>query len=298
MDILKVENLCKSYKKKVLDDVSFAIKPGEIIGLVGPNGVGKTTLMKIICLLANADSGNVSICDLSSKGNREQYLSKLSCTIETPALYENLTGYDNIEFIRDLNKVSKERMKEILDFVGVGKMIKEKVKNYSLGMKQRIGLGIALLTSPNLLILDEPTNGLDPDGSAEFRKQLLQLVDKKDMAILISSHILSELDKTCTKILFLKEGRIIESNVEEVRTNNKKITLTCENPDQVEESLGQFKNIRSIIKLNDHRICIKLSNESLKDVLTKLISEKEMFNDIEISSDDINDVYTSIYGGV
>lgn len=297
MNILSVKNLSKSYNKKVLDNVSFSIDSGEIIGLVGPNGVGKTTLMKIISLLIKPDSGQVSICDINSKGHREEYLSKFSCTIESPALYENLTGYDNIEFIRDINKVSKEYMNEILQFVNVGKMIKEKVKNYSLGMKQRLGLGMALLTSPKLLILDEPTNGLDPDGSMEFRKLLLQLAKEKDMAILISSHILSELDKTCQKILFLKDGKILKSDVETVRTKNKKIILSCENSDKLLEEYSKMHNINSVIKINSNEICIKFSNENLKDILDTIVKKRDEYTDIEISSDDIKDIYTSIYGG-
>lgn len=298
MEILAVKNLSKTYKKKVLDEVSFSVNSGEIVGLVGPNGVGKTTLMKIIALLLDEDKGEVSICGLSNKGKREKYLSKLSCTIESPALYENLTGYDNIEFIRDVNKVSKKYMEEILEFVGVGNMIKEKVKNYSLGMKQRLGLGIALLKSPNLLILDEPTNGLDPEGSMEFRKLLIKLVEEKDIAILVSSHILSELDKICTSIMFLKDGKIIQSNVGEVRTNNKKLILTCKNIEETMEEFNKIECIDSISKISENKLCLKLKNESLRCILEKILEKYDEYNNIDITSDDVNDIYTSIYGGM
>ena len=253
--------------------------------------------MKIISLLIKPDSGQASICGVNNKGHREEYLSNFSCTIETPALYENLTGYDNIEFIRDINKVSKEYMNEILEFVNVGKMIKEKVKNYSLGMKQRLGLGMALLTSPKLLILDEPTNGLDPDGSMEFRKLLIQLAKEKDMAILISSHILSELDNICEKILFLKNGKILKSDVKTIRANNKKVILSCENSDKLFEEYNKMDNINSVIKINSNKICLKFRNENLKDILDNIVKRRDEYTDIEISSDDIKDIYTSIYGG-
>lgn len=215
MEILSVSNLNKSYSKKVLDNLNFTINKGEIVGLVGPNGAGKTTLMRILCLLSKADSGEVKLCGISnnSKKDREKYLSNLSAIIETPALYENLSGYDNIDLIRRINNLSKERMNEMIEFINIGDMIKHKVKQYSLGMKQRLALGISLLNSPNLLILDEPTNGLDYDGIIEFRKLISEIVSKNQVSVIISSHILSEIEKLCQRILFLKEGKLIDENI-------------------------------------------------------------------------------------
>lgn len=215
MEILSVCNLNKSYSKKVLDNLNFTINKGEVVGLVGPNGAGKTTLMRILCLLSKADSGEVKLCGISnnSKKDREKYLSNLSAIIETPALYENLSGYDNIDLIRRINNLSKERMNEMIEFINIGDMIKHKVKQYSLGMKQRLALGISLLNSPNLLILDEPTNGLDYDGIIEFRKLISEIVSKNQVSVIISSHILSEIEKLCQRILFLKEGKLIDENI-------------------------------------------------------------------------------------
>lgn len=215
MEILSVSNLNKSYSKKVLDNLNFTINKGEVVGLVGPNGAGKTTLMRILCLLSKADSGEVKLCGISNnnKKDREKYLSNLSAIIETPALYENLSGYDNIDLIRRINNLSKERMNEMIEFINIGDMIKHKVKQYSLGMKQRLALGISLLNSPNLLILDEPTNGLDYDGIIEFRKLISEIVSKNQVSVIISSHILSEIEKLCQRILFLKEGKLIDENI-------------------------------------------------------------------------------------
>lgn len=215
MELLNVENLRKSYSKKVLDDINFIINEGEVVGLVGPNGAGKTTLMRILCLLSNADSGEVKLCGISNKSNkeRETYLRNLSAIIETPALYENLSGYDNLEMIRRINNLSKDRMNEMIAFVNIGDMIKRKVKEYSLGMKQRLALGIALLNSPKLLILDEPTNGLDYDGIIEFRGLIEKVVANNKVTVIISSHILSEIEKMCHRILFLKDGKIIDASI-------------------------------------------------------------------------------------
>lgn len=215
MEILSVSNLNKSYNKKVLDNLNFTINKGEVVGLIGPNGAGKTTLMKILCLLSKADSGEVKLCGISNnnKKDREKYLANLSAIIETPALYENLSGYDNIDFIRRINKISKERMDEMIKFINIGDMINNKVKQYSLGMKQRLAIGIALLSSPNLLILDEPTNGLDYDGIIEFRKLISDVVKDNDVSVIISSHILSEIEKLCQRLLFLKDGKLIDEKI-------------------------------------------------------------------------------------
>ncbi|SHK31465.1 ABC-2 type transport system ATP-binding protein [Hathewaya proteolytica DSM 3090] len=217
MELLNVENVNKSYSKKVLDDVNFTINQGEVVGLVGPNGAGKTTLMRILCLLSNADSGEVKLCGISNKSRkeREKYLSNLAAIIETPALYENLSGYDNLDMIRRINNLSKDRMNEIIEFVNIGNMIKHRVKEYSLGMKQRLALGIALINSPKLLILDEPTNGLDYDGIIEFRELVAKVVEENKVSVIISSHILSEVEKMCHRILFLKDGKIIDASVSE-----------------------------------------------------------------------------------
>ncbi|SHK03150.1 ABC-2 type transport system ATP-binding protein [Hathewaya proteolytica DSM 3090] len=299
MEVLSIDNLNKSYSKKVLDNISFKINQGEVVGLVGPNGVGKTTLMKIICNLGLQDSGCIKICGVDSKDKGEkkkQYLSSFSCVIENPALYEELSGYENIEFIRKLNKIPKESMEEMLEFVGIGNMIKKKVKFYSLGMKQRLALAICLITSPKLLILDEPTNGLDPDGSMEFRKMLNKLSQEKHIAVLISSHILSELDKTCSRILFLKDGNIVQCDVKEVRENNKKILISTKENMEVLKKIFQGEEVGISSKSNGV-YCIRLKKEKVSNAVKLLADSGIEYDDITIVADDVSDLYNSVFGG-
>ena len=262
MTILEVNNISKSYKnKKILKNISFSIDKGEIVALVGPNGAGKTTLMKIISNLLNQDDGTVKIFGLSVNDNRIEYLSKFSSIIETPSLYEMLSGYDNINFIRKINNISMEKMDSVLEFINIGKAINNKVKTYSLGMKQRLALGIALIIEPKLLILDEPTNGLDPEGVMEFRSLLKKFASVNGMSILISSHILSELDKICSRILLIKNGELVD--LEDINKNRQyqSVILTVENPNEI---LKLIKSVEIIDELNamDNKIIIKLNKNN------------------------------------
>jgi ABC-2 type transport system ATP-binding protein len=210
MNILEVNHISKSFSgKKILDNISFSISEGEIVGFVGPNGAGKTTTIRLITNLIHSDKGNVSICGCDLIKEREKALSNAAAIIENPSLYTFLSGFDNIDFIRKINNISKEKVNKIIEFIGLSDRINDKVKKYSLGMKQRLALGICLLTEPKLLILDEPTNGLDPSGTLELRKILVSLTKENKTSILISSHILSEIEKICDKIIFIKDGKII-----------------------------------------------------------------------------------------
>lgn len=297
MDILNVENINKCYKQKILNNISFSIVQGEVVGLVGPNGVGKTTLMKIISKLLQEDSGEIKICGVSNRDNRKKYLSNFSSIIETPALYEMLTGYDNINFIRKLNNVSKENMMKALKFINIGDNIYDKVKNYSLGMKQRLALGIALLTSPKLLILDEPTNGLDPHGVMEFRELLISLAQEKHIAILISSHILSDLDKICSKLLFLKSGEIIEFDLNNIKSNNQKIILTVENPNNVILNIKEIEGVDDVEIADNNKIYITLNINKKPQFMEEIYRRKIKYSDIEIVNDSMENLYKGVYGG-
>lgn len=297
MNILEVENLTKSYKnKKVLNEISFSINEGEIVALIGPNGVGKTTIMKIISDLLKQDAGSVKICGLLAKDNRVEYLSKFSSIIETPSLYEMLSGYDNINFIRKINNISMEKMNNILDFINIGKSINDKVKNYSLGMKQRLALGIALITEPKLLILDEPTNGLDPEGVIEFRNLLKKFASERGIGILISSHILSELDKICTRILFIKDGELV--NLEDINENQESQTviLTVKNPQEI---FKLIQEIDFVDKANviDNKVIMQLNKNNTSKLISKLIEKDIRYSDIEIENNKIEKIYRDVYLG-
>ena len=200
---IQVQKLRKSYKdREVLKNISFEIKEGSICGLLGINGAGKSTIMKIIFGLENADSGAVIF-----NGGKNAGIYEIGALIETPAIYMNLSAFDNLKTRALLYDISDERINEVLNLIGLSNTGKKKAGSFSLGMKQRLGLGMAIITSPDLLILDEPTNGLDPDGIKELLNLMISL-KKSGMTILLSSHQLYEVSKVADKVVILHDGHI------------------------------------------------------------------------------------------
>lgn len=297
MDILQVENINKDFKnKKVLEDINFSIKEGDIVALIGHNGAGKTTIMKIISALLEQDSGSVKICGIQSYENRSKYISNFASIIETPSLYETLSGYDNINFIRKINNISKEKMNEILKFINIGDAIKNKVKSYSLGMKQRLALGIALITEPKLLILDEPTNGLDPEGVIEFRELIKKFASENKMSILISSHILAELDRICNRFLFIKDGKLTEAN----NINESKAFQTVKlNVENLKETLDIISKLEFIDKVNiiNSKVNIEVNRTDTPKLMSEIFNKNIVYSEIEIENNTIEKVYTDVYLG-
>ena len=214
MEILRIENLNKSFgKKKILKNVSFNVNEGDILGFIGPNGAGKTTTIKMILGLQSINSGTVTINGYDIKKNFEKAIEKVGTIVENPDLYMYLSGYDNLKLISNLYKnVDKKRIDEVIKIVKLETRINDKVSKYSLGMRQRLGIAQALLHKPNLLILDEPTNGLDPEGIKELRDIIKRLATKEKVGVVISSHNLSELESFCNKIVIIKNGEIVETN--------------------------------------------------------------------------------------
>ena len=221
--VLEVANLSKSFgKRKVLDNINLTIYEGDIIGLIGPNGAGKTTLIKTILRLYYYDKGSVEICGYDTKKQLEQALSKVGAIIEKPDMYDQLTGRKNLKITELLNNIHDQKyVEEMIEFVGLKTRINDKVKKYSLGMKQRLAIANALIKKPKLLILDEPTNGLDPKGIRELRQMLKTISQEQNMSILISSHILSEVENICDRVVIIDQGRLLkEFGIEEVKYKN------------------------------------------------------------------------------
>lgn len=206
---LNTDGITKIYgKHTVVDHVSMHVKKGDIYGFIGKNGAGKTTFMRIVAGLAAPAAGSMELFD---SGDLEMQRQRIGTLIEQPGLYGTMTARDNLEVVRrSLGIARKQTVDEMLEFVGLSQVGKKKVKNFSLGMKQRLGIAIALFRSPDFLILDEPINGLDPEGIKEVRDLLSKLNREKQITILISSHILGELSKIATNYGIIKEGVLIE----------------------------------------------------------------------------------------
>lgn len=209
--VLKINNLNKTYGSQlVLDNINMEIKKGAIYGFIGRNGAGKSTLMRTICGLAEADSGELELFGTGLKGNIRESRKRIGVVIENPTLHKGLTAQENLEIQRRLlNVVGKERVDEVLNLVGLGQVGKKKVRAFSLGMKQRLAMALALLNQPEFLILDEPINGLDPMGVVEMRNTIKDLANQ-GVTIMISSHILSELHLLATDFGIIEQGRLVK----------------------------------------------------------------------------------------
>ena len=223
MSVLEVKNLTKKFgKRDILDQVSVTLEEGEVVGLVGPNGAGKSTFIKSILGLYNIDEGDVKICGFDVYKQHRDALSKVGCIVENPDMYQNISGRKNLKICALMNDLPKNTdIDSVVHLVRMESRIDDKVKTYSLGMKQRLGLASALLNHPKLLILDEPINGLDPQGIMELRQIVRDLSKKDKMTVLISSHILAEIGQMCDRIIMIDQGKIVDSfTMDEIRAKN------------------------------------------------------------------------------
>lgn len=270
-EILKCENLHKKIgKKEILKGISLELNEGDILGFIGPNGAGKTTTIKLILGLQSITSGKVFINDFDVEKDFEKAIAKVGSIVENPDLYMYMSGYDNLKLISNLYKnVDKKRIDEVVKLVGLENRIHDKVSKYSLGMRQRLGVAQAILHKPTLLILDEPTNGLDPEGIKSMRELLIRLAKKEHMAILISSHNLAELESFCNKVCIIKNGEIIEtSDIQDVKkeVSDGYFIFEVNDTKQAKLLLGND----SII-IDESKIRVSSPKENIPDLVKKLV---------------------------
>jgi ABC-2 type transport system ATP-binding protein len=209
--VLSVKNVKKNIKnKQIIKGISFDVYAGEIFGFLGPNGSGKTTTIRMLVNLIKPTEGTISICGYDVHKNHNEAMQYVGCIVENPELYSYLTGWENLEhFARMLPNVDEQRIKEVVEIVGMHQRIQDKVRTYSLGMRQRLGIAQALLGRPKLLILDEPTNGLDPQGIKEMRDFIKRLAED-GLSLFVSSHLLSEIQQMCDRVAIISHGQVIQ----------------------------------------------------------------------------------------
>ena len=248
MNVLEVKGLKKRLgKREIIKGINFSVKDGEIFGFLGPNGAGKTTTIRMLVGLIAPNEGEIKICGKDVQKEKEEALKNVGAVVENPELYKYLSGRENLMQIARIRKVSKEEVEELIELVGLKDRIDDKVKKYSLGMKQRLGLAAALIGEPKLLILDEPTNGLDPSGIIDFREVVKKAAKEKGMAVFISSHILSEVQNLCDRVAFTNGGVI--KSVEDIHDNTMDTeldSLTLIVSSNEEEAVKILKNIDMI----------------------------------------------------
>lgn len=274
MSILKVDNIRKAYgREAVLHGITFEIKEPQIIALVGPNGSGKSTLLNIITNLLPPNDGQVTI--LGKSNNDPAIFKEISYMQDNSVLYDYLTGYDHLQFIADVQSLSKERIIETAKLIGNDGYLHKKVKNYSLGMKQHLLLAMAVINQPKLLILDEPLNGLDPTSAIRVRELLLKL-SETGTAILLSSHNLGEIDRVTSNILFLKKGQLIKEDLSKFEEVSYFITV-----DRKEQAIETLQKHQINVNINNKCLVISMKNKSLQDVFLSLQSAGVQVLDIE-----------------
>lgn len=296
--VLEVDNLTKVFKNRVaVDNVSFEIIKGEIFGLIGPNGAGKTTIIRMLTGLAEPTSGEIYIDGISLRKHFEKAIAKLGGIIETPELYSYMTGMENLKFFASLYpNITKEKIDEIVKLVGMEKRIYDKVRTYSLGMKQRIGIAQALLHDPKLLILDEPTNGLDPNGIKDMRKFLIGLARKKNISILVSSHILSEMEQLCDTVAIIDGGKILEvKTLEQIKRglqDTQKLCVKCDYPNYAGKLVILKYHIP--VTLAGKTIMFNMDDSRIPEVTAMLMNEGIQIFGVNTITKSLEDVFTEM----
>ncbi|MGG0153031.1 ABC transporter ATP-binding protein [Bacillus mycoides] len=264
--ILSVRDLKKVIGKKTLvEDISFDVKQGEVFGFLGPNGAGKTTTIRMLVGLIKATEGTISIGGYSIKENFREAMRQIGSIVENPELYTYLTGWENLkQFARMLGDISDERIIEIARMVHLDERIHDKVKTYSLGMKQRLGIAQALLGNPKLLILDEPTNGLDPAGIRELREFIHKLVKEENMSVFISSHLLSEVQLICDRVAIIHKGKMITvAPIEElIKTASDRVEWVVTPISKAKDMLDAAEEVEEV-SVEDERLLCRMDVASI-----------------------------------
>ena len=263
MKVLEVNNLKKSIgKREIIKNISFSVEEGEIFGFLGPNGAGKTTTIRMLVGLIHPNGGSIKICGYDLNTDTEKALNEVGAVVENPELYKYLSGRENLMQIARIRNISKKEVDETISLVGLENRIDDKVRKYSLGMKQRLGLAASLLSKPKLLILDEPTYGVDPSGILDFREVVKKAAKEKGMAVFISSHILSEVQHLCDRVAFINHGTIksVENVISEsMETDTDIICLNIKENISLDE-LKNINYINSVRQTEDGIEIILLSN--------------------------------------
>lgn len=282
--VLEVQSLCKSFAgKKIINDVSFQVQAGDIYGFLGPNGAGKTTIIRMILNLIHLDSGKVTINGLDIKKDFDREIKTVGAIVETPKFHEYLSAYENLKQIANLHpEISNDWVHEVLTIVGLKERARDKVGTYSLGMKQRLGLAIALINKPKIIFLDEPTNGLDPKGMIEIRELIKKLASEQKITFFITTHMLHEVEQICNKVAIIQKGRLIAQDYVSNLLNRETETVMIE----TDASKEAIEAVKSLITVKNAMVVDK----GLKVEIDKGCS-RELINVLSSNQIDVDYVY-------
>lgn len=294
--VLEIKNLSKSFGAKlILNDISLEISSGEIYGFLGPNGSGKTTTIKLILGLLEITHGEIRICGLDVKSNFENAIEQVGGIIENPEMYSYLTARENLEqYARMYQKeINTERIDEVLSFVGLAAHADEKISRFSLGMKQRLGVAQAILHKPKLLVLDEPTNGLDPAGIKDLRDLLKRLCKEEGLAVFVSSHLLSELELLCDRVGIINHGKIVgDRSLEELRRETEaglsSVEIVAENAENAKAVLerGGYS-----AELCGEKLSVKITRDEIPEAISELVRAGERIFGVSFVQRSLEDAF-------
>jgi ABC-2 type transport system ATP-binding protein len=299
--IVQIKNVTKKIGKKVIiDDLTFDVHLGEVFGFLGPNGAGKTTTIKMLLGLMSITKGEMFIDGFNVEKDFEKAIAKVGGIIENPDLYKYLTGYQNlVHFWRMYPDIKKERIDEVIKIVGLEKRIHDKIKTYSLGMRQRLGVAQALLNSPILLVLDEPTNGLDPAGIHELRNHLRTLAMEENIAVIVSSHLLSEMELMCDRVGIIQNGKLVKiQDMKELLEDGagSVVALTVTPIESAKEYLeglnSQYKPV-----INGLELEIIEDMENVPELIEKLVAQGIKINGVRKIQQSLEDKFLKMTGG-
>ena len=302
--VLELKDVTKKIgKQTIVDRLSFKVNKGEIVGLLGPNGAGKTTTIRMIVGLIAMSDGDIFISEKSVKSEFSQAVGRLGAIVENPEFYGYMTGLDNLKQYQRMTKgITDERIAEVVKIVGLTEAINKKVKNYSLGMRQRLGIAQALLHSPDILILDEPTNGLDPAGIREMRDYLKHIAEVDNIAVLVSSHLLSEMELMCSRVVIIQQGKYIQEQllVEEQDVNQTKQTVAIK-VNQVTTAIDVLNQVNGVnVKeqsVNTNVIVIEALEEDIATAIETLCLNKVRVYRVENVKQNLEDQFLKWTGG-
>ncbi|MBK7981823.1 MAG: ABC transporter ATP-binding protein [Ignavibacteriae bacterium] len=298
MAIIQTQNLNFGFIKNqlVVDDINLKIEEGNIYGFIGPNGAGKTTTIRLLLGLLKPNIGNIQLFGKSITTESLWIFQNIGAMIEMPSLYEHLTGFDNLQITTKIKNVSYKRINEVLEIVKLSNSSMKKVKEYSLGMKQRLGLALALLSEPKLLILDEPTNGLDPQGMIETRELLVKLNKEYGTTILISSHLLSEIEKIVTHLGIINKGRLIfQGTINELHNLPNENSLIQIETNDNERAFSLLNNDYKINYNNGKGIQIVFqSREQVSKICKALVYEGLDIYHFHVTTNNLEEIFLTI----
>lgn len=301
LPVLKLNNVTKIYNgKKVVDNLSFMLFPGEIFGFIGPNGAGKSTTIKMICGLTSINSGSILIDGYSVDKSFVKAIRNVGAVVEYPQLYGYLSGKANLKlFAKFYGKSAKQRIPNIIKILGMSDFINKKTSTYSLGMKQRLGIAQALLNKPKLLILDEPTNGLDPNGIKDIRNLLINLAKREQMAIIISSHNLAELEQICNQVAIIRNGKLLSfrnmADINEEAENNSKVCFYVNYPNFAGQLLK--KKYKLDVKVAGNSILVPIREKNIATVITYLTYKRiKIYKTVKINKS-LEQIYFEMING-